>query len=116
MRKRKLMVIGVLLVAGSGFIFGFVMGGTNFSISGYPKFFRYKPSTPFHTGTIAEWEYDSYQSSVERFVDEAKTYVENADNDVRRIRESQQEAIDAANDAIDDFNDFVRNVRIKSSY
>ena len=123
--KRVLLILVLTLFASGLFAYSFIYGGSNFSsYLGYPEFSYSKPSKPWTTyeylpskytsvETVSEWEYDSYKSSVESYVQHAKEYIENCDNDIKRIREAQQQAIDDANNVIDEFNSWASNVYIK---
>lgn len=46
----------------------------------------------------------AYKRDVERFIQNAKDYTENADNDVKRIREAQEDAIQKANRVVEEYN------------
>lgn len=82
-----------------------VFGGSNLSFSGYPEFNEYPPSPPYGNDKYA-WE--NYKREIENYANKAKEYVENANNDISRIQEAKQEAIQKANNAVDEYN---RNVR-----
>lgn len=70
----------------------YVYGGTNLSMFGYPQFDKYLSS------------YNPSRYDVERYVQEAETYVENGNYDKQRITEAQNEAINKANEAVKRFN------------
>lgn len=81
-----------------------VFGGTNFSFSGYPSHSCYKPTKPHKPYSLdSQWEVDNYNSEIEsynnqrqQYVSCINEYVDNAQNDIKRIRESAQGAIDEA--------------------
>jgi hypothetical protein len=85
--KKILLLLAVFVLCISSVAFGYVFGGTNLDFMGYPEFSAYL-------------SYDPSRSEVERYIQEAKEYVENGNNDIRRIREAQNEAIRKANDAV----------------
>lgn len=82
-----------------------VFGGSNLSFSGYPEFNEYPPSPPYGNDKYA-WE--NYKREIENYANKAKEYVENANNDISRIQEAKQEAIQKANNAVDEYNRSVR--------
>lgn len=85
--------------------FAFVPGGSNLDIFGYPEFKEMEPSAPYSRDNYA---YDNYRFEVEQYVEAARKYVENANNDVLRTQEAAEEAIKKANQAVEDFNDWAR--------
>ncbi|MGP1051891.1 hypothetical protein ACJ8PG_23510 [Serratia sp. CY68758] len=87
-------VVSLAPTAGNAAVFG----GSNLSFSGYPEFDEYPPSPPYGNDKYA-WE--NYKREIE-------DYVENANNDISRIKEAKDEAIQKANNAVDEYN---RNVR-----
>ena len=99
--KRLLLPVILSLVTTSAS--AYVFGDTNFGIGDYPEFDEMKPSEPFNRD---RYSFDQYRDEVERYREAARTYIENANNDIERIREEQQKAIDAANQAVRDFNDW----------
>ena len=83
-----------------------VIGGSNLGVFGYPSHQcsapYSKPHKPFSFSS--QWEVDRYNSEVENynrelreFMDCIEEYVENAKNDIRRVREKANEAINEAN-------------------
>lgn len=102
MNKRIISILLVLLFPLSAY--AVVFGGSNLGFGGYPSHDCSKPTKPFKPYSFnSQWEIDSYNSEVERYnfqlqqylscIDE---YIENANNDIRRIKEKAQEAIDEA--------------------
>lgn len=63
--------------------FAYVYGGTNFSYSGYPE------SNCYLYSNSDEWQRESYIRCINE-------YVENASNDIKRIKEKAKETIDEA--------------------
>jgi hypothetical protein len=89
--KKILLLILVFVLCVSSVAFGYVMGGSNLDFMGYPKFKAYLSYAPS-------------RDEVEMYVQEAKKYVENCNNDIQSVREAQRDAIRKANDAIDSYN------------
>ena len=80
-----------------------VYGDSNLSYMGYPEFDEYPPSQPYNRDRSS---FEQYRSEVEDYVRKAEEYVEAGNNDIKRIKEAQEEAIEKANQAISDFNDW----------
>ncbi len=89
--KRTLLILLLLLFCSTSVAFGYIIGGSNFGFSGYPDF------NPFIS-------YNPSKADVESIVAEAKTYVENGNYDIQRIRRAQNDAIQKANDAVANYN------------
>lgn len=77
--------------------------GSNLDFTGYPEF---NPTTPYAPYTKDEYNYNNYKNDVERYEAKAKEYLENADNDIKRIIEAKQEAVEKANRVVEEFNDW----------
>ena len=103
--KRKLMILAGLFVL-SAPSFGYVYGGSNLPILGYPSHDcsapYSKPHEPYSFNS--QWQVDQYNSEVRAYNDELeeyfsciREYVENAENDLKRVRDAAQEAIHEAN-------------------
>ena len=75
--------------------YALVLGGSNLSLLGYPEHECYKPHKPYEF--IDELDFQRYKTDVEIYLDCIREYVENAENDIERIREAAQDAIDEAN-------------------
>lgn len=105
----KKIIMLILVSVCAGVLFAYVYGGTNLGFGGYPEFSAYAPSAPYGY-EVSEYEFNSYRDKVERFVNQIEEYIENGNNDIRRISEAQEAAIDKANRAIDDFNSWARRV------
>ena len=101
--KRRIVAL-LLLVSVSSSVFAIVFGGSNLVISVYPDHSCIKPSKPFKPYNFqSRWEIDSYNSQVDLYnierqlyVDCIKVYLENASNDIKRIEEKMDEAIEEA--------------------
>lgn len=72
--------------------FAFVMGGSNLPLSQYPSFTSY-----YSTYNISRNELEQLRWDVER-------YIENGNNDIKRIQEAQRKAIQEYNDAVQAYN------------
>lgn len=46
----------------------------------------------------------AYKRDVERYIQDAKDYTENANNDMKRIREAQDDALEKANRVVEEYN------------
>lgn len=103
--KKIFILLGLVTACLGCMGFGYVMGGTNFGVMGYPKFDKYAPSKPFSRDQFSA---DSYKRQMQEFMDEAKTYMENARNDKKRIDNAIADAIDKNNEAVEDYNRWVR--------
>ncbi len=78
---KKFWILMLLLAAPA---YAYVYGGTNFGFGGYPDptcYLGYSPN----------------QYSVNTYVDCVNLYVKNGNNDIKRIAEAQQDALDEAN-------------------
>ncbi|HEM8492623.1 TPA: hypothetical protein U2Q18_003703 [Citrobacter koseri] len=100
MRKLSLSLIGFILTY-STVVNATVFGGSNLGFSGYPEFSDAEPTPPYNRD---EYSMGAYKRDVERFIQNAKDYTENADNDVKRIREAQEDAIQKANRVVEEYN------------
>ena len=113
---KKLVFLFIALFCAS-FLFAYVYGGSNLGFSGYPEFSDYPPSEPYSfNDEVSEYEFESYRNEVIRYVDAAEEYVENGNNDIKRISEAQDEAIRRANEAVDEFNAWARRVTVTSNW
>ncbi|MFV7784359.1 hypothetical protein ACNPKB_10530 [Shewanella marisflavi] len=78
-----------------------VFGGSNLGFSGYPSHNCIKPTKPFKPYSFnSQWQIDSYNSEVEFYNSQIRQYlscideyIDNANNDIKRIKEKTQEAI-----------------------
>lgn len=90
--QKKLVIGTVLLTLWSASVAcAYVMGGSNLGGLGYPEFDQYI-------------SYDPSREEVERYVEDAKQYVENCNYDMQRVNEARNNAIDKANEAINNYN------------
>ncbi len=78
-----------------GNAFALVLGGSNFGLLGYPEHHCLKPTKPFEFRD--EWEIENFKRDVSIYKDCVVEYLENADNDIRRIQEATEELINEAN-------------------
>lgn len=96
MRKSIVMAI-IALLAFTSVAFAFVIGESNLGIMGYPSHSCYQPSKPYGND---QWAWEHFKREVGDYEDCIRLYVEGAGNDQKRIAEK-------ANEAIQEFNDFV---------
>lgn len=85
---RRVIALSAILVCGTAS--AFVMGGTNLGFSGYPSHDCRKPYAPYDRSSFAV---EQYRSDVQRYVRCMREYVDNANSDIERIQEAQQDAI-----------------------
>lgn len=104
MRKLSLSLI-VFLLALPSVASATVFGGSNLGFSGYPEFSDSEPTPPYDRN---EYSMQAYKSDVERYIQNAKDYTENANNDMKRIREAQDDVIQNANRVVEEYNRTVR--------
>lgn len=83
---------------------GYVIGGSNLGPLGYPDYSNFKPNKPYSDD---EFTAKRYKREVEEYVNGAKEYVENAQNDRKRINAAIEDAIDAANGVVEEYNSWV---------
>ncbi len=105
--KKPLLLVFValiLIIAFSAGCIGFVIGGSNLGIGGYPSFSQYKPSVPF---SKEQYAVDTYRNEVESYINAAEEYIQNAENDIQRIQDAINEATRDVNSVVDEYNFFV---------
>lgn len=86
------MVIFAAITAFSTSLAAYVSGGTNFGFSGYPKPSCFKPFRPTDIG--GELAMRIYITNMELYRQCVTDYIENANNDIKRIREAQDDLIE----------------------
>jgi hypothetical protein len=91
----RTIIVSISLLISTSIVFAYVFGGSNLGITGYPKHTCIKPYKPFQFSS--RWEVDSYNAQLDSFISCIRVYVDNAKNDIERIRESANEAIREAN-------------------
>lgn len=90
---KKIIAITFLLSSITLSSFAYVYGGSNFSsYSGYPEFSNYYVTYNMSYNDLVSLKY------------EVQRYLENANNDIRRIKEAQEKAIREYNDAVQSYN------------
>ena len=100
--KRILLITLILFIPMSAH--AHVFGGSNLGFGGYPSHDCIKPTKPHKPFSLQnQWEIDSYNSDVEyynmqleEYVRCIEEYIENANNDIMRIKERAQEALEDA--------------------
>ena len=104
--KNKLRTLAVAFLAfAQSSSFGYVIGGSNLGFLGYEEHSCTKPTPPYKPFSLDnQWEIerynlgvDSYNMELEIFYDCITEYIENAENDIKRIKEAINQAIDTAN-------------------
>lgn len=88
------LLAAMLLLLGSMRADAIVLGPSNLSLLGYPDHRCYEPRVPYSNDDYA---WDSFRGDAEEYVDCINDYVEAGNNDMRRIREAQQDALNEAN-------------------
>lgn len=100
---KKLILLGLIVLVplvNSGH--AIVFGGSNLMMMDYPSHdCGFKPTKPYRPSSFSsQWEIDSYNAKVRQFNDEMETfvdcieeYLDNCSNDIKRIKEKMQEAI-----------------------
>ena len=98
-RKKKIVMLliftGIAITANA-----LVFGGSNLTFIGYPGFMGYpecdckKPYKPYQFNS--QYEIDSFNDEVNRYIDCVNEYMENADNDMKRIKEAKDDAYNEA--------------------
>lgn len=103
--KKTILIVLIILLCSMSIAFGYVIGSSNFPLADYPAFRGYPPSKPYSRDSFAM---SSYRSEVESYVDSANRYVEACKNDIQRIIESAEKAKRDANNAIEEYNSFIK--------
>ena len=97
-----LRIIVLVITLSSANAFAYVYGGSNLSLTGYPEHSCFKPNKPYKPISFSnQWDVDSYNSQVDhynmqwnQYISCINEYVDNAKNDIKRVTEKAQEAID----------------------
>lgn len=98
--KTCISAVAIVLLA-SATAHAFVIGGSNLTLSRYPEHNCSKPDKPYRPYSLDDqFAVDSYNRQVraynlelEEYVSCLKEYVENAENDIKRIKEKVKEAV-----------------------
>lgn len=106
-RSKIVLLLAGIMLCSTSVALGFIFGPTNLDMFGYPEFAKkhYAPSTPYSRDT---YSMENYRHEVERYREDARKYIEAADNDIRRIEEAKAQAIRDANNAVEQYNRFIR--------
>ena len=113
MKKKVLVILGVVLFLTSSLVFGYVFGGTNFGFLGYPSFSKSKPYNSYSCrSTVTESEFNDYRDEVKDYIDDVNIYMENCKYDIDRIIEIQKEVNDEAEQVIADFNRWADSITV----
>lgn len=92
MRHTRIVLLALLGVCGTAS--AYVIGGSNLGFSGYPDPTCYKPSRPYDLSN--EYAVDSYNRGIREYRECLETYLDNAQNDINRIKEKMRETVDNA--------------------
>lgn len=68
-----------------------VLGGSNLGPLGYPEAKCIKPIKPYNLSD--NYQLNSYKYDIEKYIDCVNEYLDNAENDISRIKEEAQEII-----------------------
>lgn len=101
---KKILIILIILIMSSAAL-ATVFGGSNLGFSEYPSHHCSKPTKPHKPYSFSDqWEIDHYNDQVRSYntqqniyISCINKYVNNAKNDIERITEKTQAAIDEAN-------------------
>jgi hypothetical protein len=89
---RIIIVTGLLAISTSAS--AFVIGGSNLDFLGYPKPKCMKPTKPFDLSN--EYAVMDYNSDIKQYIQCVEVYIENANNDIERIKEAANDLIKEA--------------------
>lgn len=93
--KKLLLASALLLLFSVSSSQAYVFGGSNLTFNEYPEMSDFdKPSS---YSVPSEYELERYQEAL-------LEYLENANNDIRRIQEAQDKAIEEYNEAVRRYN------------
>lgn len=79
----------------------FAFGGSNLDVMGYPEFDEIKPIQPYSND---EYSRANYRNEVEEYIRKSKEYVDNANDDIDSIQNAKNNAINKANQVIQEYN------------
>ena len=104
MKKLLTLILCLIPISAEAFYYG----GTNLNSFGepYPSFDEIEPSQPFSKDD--DFANQQYRDEVEEYIRQAEEYIENGNNDIKRIIDKQKEAKSKAEQAIDEYNNWVR--------
>ncbi len=90
-RRSALLALALVIVSGSAS--AIVLGPSNFALNSYPDHRCYAPSTPYSND---QWAWDNFRRDANAYIDCINEYIDAGDQDIRRIREAQQDALSEA--------------------
>ena len=116
--KKRIIALLVFVAVCIFALYAYVIGGSNLSLGKYPSFSKMKPSKPYtsYNGTVSRSQYESYKREVEAYIDAAEDYIDNGNNDIKRIQDAQSTVVQDANKVVDEYNSWLKTVSISSSY
>lgn len=94
MKVGRLIVRATACALGCSVAFAQVLGSTNLGFGGYPDPSCHTPHQPYAEASESAWR--SFKTDVEIYIDCVNEYVEAADNDAKRIHQSQDDALSEA--------------------
>ena len=107
MKNKVMLGCLAILLCSTSIAFGYVLGGSNLSLGQYPSFtqYNYRPTRPYSNDQFSS---ERYRDEVKQYVEKAKEYAENCNNDVQRIYDAKSEAINEANLVVQDYNSYAQ--------
>lgn len=104
---KKIIIIAVIFVlclcsAGMGYVYG----GSNLTLSRYPEFSALRPSKPYGKN---RYDAERYQNDVISYRRQAQEYLNNAENDVKRINEAVNDTVEQVNSVVNEYNYWVNS-------
>ena len=93
MKKALMIFLGFSLLGTSAW--AFVIGGSNFGFGGYPDHYCNQPYKPYDFSS--NWEIENYNQELRQYISCIEEYAENAKNDIKRIIDKVDQAIEEAN-------------------
>lgn len=104
-RRGAIIIFAALLLSIASAATGFVIGGSNLGFLGYTAFSQIAPSKPY---VKDQWAAQNYEQEVRSYRNAAIRYIEDANNDIKRIREEANNAARKADSVTDEYNNWVR--------
>ena len=102
--KKICILLIVFVFSCTSFALGYY-GNSNFGVIGYSTFEKVSPTPPYSNDQYA---IERYKRDVDDYVRAAESYSTACNNDIREIRDAQNESIRKANRVVDEYNKYVR--------
>ena len=90
----KIILIVIIFIISKS-LSAIVFGGSNLGLFGYNSHTCSKPYRPYEFNS--QYDVDNYKYEVNSYISCIEEYLDNAKNDIKRIQEKMNEAIDEAN-------------------